>query len=326
MRELLLADWRTKAWAFALALLLWYHASQQVLLTDILYVPLQLTNQENTYVVVKQPADQVVRVYIKGPRTMVERLRAADIRVVVPVEPPIAKSQEREVELTSHLVERLPRDVEVTGFSPGRVVLELSQMGERTLTVLLPPTDSVGTPAPGHEVARITAFPPQVKVEGPVSVLDQAEGIPIKPISITPMQTGLIERWDWPLAEQLDGQRVRPLSKVTVDILILPKRERKQLDVPVLLAQPADYAYEAQLAPGSSKTVTLEVEGPPEQVQGLSADSVQVIVSVKGLAPSETQAPVTAQVVLPQGVTLVGEPPQVKVDIRERPPAPPKAS
>jgi YbbR domain-containing protein len=325
MRELLLSDWRTKAWAFALALLLWYHASQQVLLTDMLYVPLQLTNQEKTYVVVKEPANQVVRLSIKGPRTMVERLRAADVRVVVPVEPPIAKVQELGVELTSRLVEGLPRDVEVTGFSPGRVVLELSQMGERTLRVLLPTTDSLGTPAPGHEVASISAFPPQVKVEGPVSVLDQAEGIPIKPISITPVQTGLIERWDWPLAEQLDGQRVRPLSKVTVYILIAPKRERRQLEVPVLLAQPADYPYEAQLAAGSSKTVSLAVEGPPEQLQGLSADAVEVVASVKGLAPSETQQLVTAQVVLPPGVTLVGDPPQVKVDIRERPPAPPKA-
>lgn len=325
MRELLLGDWRTKAWAFALALLLWYHASQQVLLTDILYVPLQLANTEKTYVVVKDPANQVVKLYIRGRRTMVERLRAADVRVVVPVEPPIAKLQEREVELTSLLVQGLPRDVEVTGFTPGRVVLELSQSGERTLPVLLPPTDSLGTPAPGHEVASISAFPPQVKVEGPVSVLERAEGIPIKPISITPVQTGLIERWDWPLAEQLDGQRVRALSNVTVDILILPKREHRQLEVPVLLAQPADYAYEAQLAAGSSKTVTLELEGPPEQMQGLSADTVQVVASVKGLAPSETQQLVTAQVVLPQGVTLVGEPPQVKVDIRERPPAPPKA-
>jgi hypothetical protein len=155
--------------------------------------------------------------------------------------------------------------------------------------------------------------------------LDRVKGIPIRPISITPVQSGLIARWDWPLADQLDGQRVRALSKVTVYILITPTRERKPLEVPVLLAQPADYAYEAQLAAGSSKTVTLEVEGPPDVVQGLSADKVQVVASVKGLAPSETQQLVTAQVVLPQGVTLVGEPPQVKVDIRERPPAAPKA-
>jgi len=325
MRELLLADWRTKAWAFALALLLWYHASQQVQLTDILYVPLQLMNPEKTYAVVKQPADSVVRVYIKGPRTTVERLRVADVRIVVPVEPLTAKSQEREVELTSRLVEGLPREVEVTGFSPSRLVLELSEIGERALPVLLPPVDTLGTPAAGYQVASISAYPPQVKVEGPVSVLDRAEGISIKPISITPVQTGLIERWDWPLADQLDGQRVRPLAKVTVYILIAPKRERRQLDVPVLLAQPADYAYEAQLAVGSSKTVTVEVEGPPEQVQGLLADSVQVVASVKGLAPSETQQLVTAQVVLPQGVTLTGEPPQVKVDIRERLPAAAKA-
>jgi hypothetical protein len=229
------------------------------------------------------------------------------------------------VELTSRLVEGLPRDVEVTGFSPGHAVLDLSQIGERVLHVDLPATDTLGTPAPGYQVANILAFPPQVKVRGPLSVLEQAAGIPIKPISITPLQTGPIERWDWPLADQLNGQPVQPLANVTVYILIAPKREHRQLEVPLLLAEPADYPYEAQLAAGGSKTVTLQIEGPPEQVQGLAADAVQVVASVKGLAPSETQQLLTAQVLLPQGVTLVGDPPQVKVDIRERPAAPPKA-
>ncbi|MCK4300125.1 MAG: hypothetical protein KAX80_11360, partial [Planctomycetes bacterium] len=89
MRELLLGDWKTKAWAFGLALLLWYHASQQVLDTAELAVPLELLySQDDVHVVVKSPADQIVEVSVRGRRTLVEALRGERLGVRVRVAPP----------------------------------------------------------------------------------------------------------------------------------------------------------------------------------------------------------------------------------------------
>lgn len=321
MRELLLGDWRTKAWAFGLALLLWYYASQQVTLSETLYIPLRVIPRGKVHVVVKRPEGQVVEVRIRGRRTLVERLRGEELRVEVPVEPPATEWERSEVELTARFVEGLSPDVEVLGFSPEKVRLELSRIGTKSLPVLLPPLEELGKPAPGYRVASIAAYPEEVEVEGPVRVLEQAPGIPIKPIHITPVQTGLVERWDWPLVGQLDGEPVTPLSGVAVLILIVPETRRARLEVPVLLALPPDYPYQARLAAGS-KTVEVEVEAPAAQMGELKPEAVLVVAPVKGLTPSETQQPVTAQVILPQGVSLVGDPPVVTVDVRERPLSP----
>jgi len=67
----------------------------------------------------------------------------------------------------------------------------------------------------------------------------------------------------------------------------------------------------------------LVIEGPAEAVQDLSAEDVLVVAPVQDFAPSETQQYVTAKIILPPGLTLVGDLPQIKVDIRERPLAPP---
>ena len=328
MWKLLLGDWKTKAWAFGLALLLWYHASQQVLDTAELAVPLQLLySKEDVHVVVRSPADQIVEVGVRGRRTLVEALRGEQLVVRVRIAPPAEPVTTERVKLTAGMVQGLPRDVGVTGFDPDELRLELSQMGTQALPVLAPPAEALGPLASGHEVAGIEVYPAEVDVRGPVRVLEKAKqegrGLRIKPVTITPRETGWVSRRNWPLAEQLDGEQVWPLSDVTVYILILPKTERRSLgEVPVLIAKPADYPYQAELDAGS-KTVEVVVEGPPALVEELSEDAVEVVASVRTLGPDETQQYATVNVVLPKGITLVGEPPQVKVNIRERPLTPP---
>lgn len=326
MRELLLGDWKTKAWAFGLALLLWYHASQQVLDTAELAVPLELLySKDDVHVVVKSPADQIVEVGVRGRRTLVEALRGERLGVRIRVAPPDEPVGAERVELTAKMVRGL-RDVQVTGFDPATVKLELSQISTRTLPVILPSPEALGPPAPGHQVASVEVYPPKVQVRGPVSVLEKAEkdgrGLSIKPVNLTPRETGWVSRPNWPLVEQLDGEQVWPLSNVTVYILILAKTERRSLEVPVLIAKPADYPYEAELDAGS-KRVEVIVEGPAELVGELSEDDIEVLASVRTLGPSETQQLATVNVALPKGITLAGEPPQVKVNIRERPLTPP---
>ena len=119
----------------------------------------------------------------------------------------------------------------------------------------------------------------------------------------------------------INSSGLTPLSRVAVLILIVPETKRVRLEVPVLLAVPPDYPYQARLAAGS-KTVEVEVEGPADKMGELKPESVLVVAPVRGLTPSETQQPVTTQVILPKGLKLVGDPPVVTVDIRERPLSP----
>jgi len=327
MRELLLGDWRTKAWAFALALLLWYHASQQVLLTDTFDVPLQVTSPDNVQVTVERPADGIVEVRVQGRRTLVEALRGERLAVRVRMAPPAEPVATERVELTAKMVQGCPRDVTVIGLDPDVVKIILSRIGTKTLPVETPSPEELDTHRPGYEVAGIEVYPKTVEVEGPVSVLDKAEreerGLPIKPITLTPRETGWVQRRGWPLMDRLDGEQVHPQSTVTVYVLVVPKTERRVLeDVPVLIAHSADYPYEAQLDVGS-KSVQIEVEGLPELVKALKRDAVEVVALVEGLEPDETQQHAKVRVILPDGITLVGDTPQVKVNIRERPLTPP---
>ena len=327
MRELILGDWRTKAWALTLALLLWYHAGQQVLLTATFDVPLQVKSSDDVHVMVERPADGMVQVRVQGRRTLVEALRGEHLAVWVRVPPPADPVTTDRVELTGKMVQGLPRDVTVSTLDPDSVRLKLSRIGTRTLPVETPSPEELDTHTPGYEVTGIEVYPKSVAVEGPVSVLEKAEqegrGLPIKPITLTPRETGWVQRRDWPLMERLDGEQVRPQSTMMVDLLVVPKTEKRLLeDVPVLIAHSADYPYEAQLDVGS-KSVRIEVEGLPELVAALTEDAVEVVASVEGLAPHETQQHATVRVLLPDGLTLVGDPPQVKVNIRERPLTPP---
>jgi len=323
MRELLLGNWKTKAWAFALAVLLWYHANQQVLETNMLTVPVAVVSPPDVHVVVKRPANQFVEVRVRGRPTAVAGLRGEQLQVLLGVKRPTERERTEQVELTAKFVRGLPQNVEVTGFDPNEVVLELSLLGTQTLPVAKPSPAELGPPKAGYEVAEIDVYPSEVEVRGPMSVLSDTQAIPVKPMTISPRETGWVERSNWPLADQLEGQPVHPDPPwVDVYILIVQETKSREFTVPVDLAVPARYPYQATVAEGSEE-VTVEVEGPSDLVEELTAEDLQVVASVRELTHDETMQSAPARVILPEGVKLVSDLPQVKVDIRERPPAPP---
>ncbi len=325
MWELLFGDWKTKAWAFSLALLLWYHASQQVVDTSELRVRLLLDRPSNVHVEVKQPPGQIVEVRVRGPRTIVEGLTGEQLRVAIKVASPTEPVRNYPVELNEKMVYGLPHRVDVTGFAPTEVQIEVSQIDTRKLKVLPPAKEAVGTPAPGYEVISITPYPPEMDVQGPVTTLQQAEGIPVDLSSlvlITPADSRSTTRWV-SLVEELDGVSVVPRSRVALWVQIAPKvtTAQRSLSLPVQLAKLPGYRHQAQLYTGY-ETVSVVVEGPTDQVQALTPEQVLVVASVSELSPDVTQQKVTARVFLPPGLKLVGAEPLVYVDVKEGVPAP----
>jgi len=322
MSKLLFGDWKTKAWALILALLLWYHASRQVVDTAELTAPLHILYKEGeVHVVVTRPASEVVEVKVRGRRTAVEGLRDEQLRIQLRVNRPTQPTMTDQVELVPKMVQGLPRDVEVTGFDPPRVELQLSQIITKKVPVNAPTPEELGPPAEGFKVSSVVVAPNEVTVEGPVNVLEAATGIRLNPIRIPPFQTSNLALRNSPLEDTLDGQRVRVVPRgVTVFVFITPVTEKRSIEVPVELSVPPDYPYQAQLDP-TSASISVELEGSPTELDA-AKDKVWAVASVKGRGPSEAPAPITPSLVNLGKLKVVGDVPVVRVAISERPPTP----
>jgi YbbR domain-containing protein len=171
-----------------------------------------------------------------------------------------------------------------------------------------------GSPAPGYVVSSVSSDPPLVNLTGSSGPLDAVSQVETDPVDISGATSTVTREVALRLPAGTLLQDGQPTTAV-ISVTIVPVTRPFQLALPVPV-QPAN------LGPGlllsyNPPVVSVTVSGSSGALAALSSSPLQGTIDLSGLGPGTTN--VRVLVALPQGVQLVGAPPEVSVTLRPIP-------
>jgi YbbR domain-containing protein len=138
------------------------------------YVKVTYSVPDNRVLVSDPPTE--VKVSVRGPWTKLQHLD----RAVEPIHVDLTRVHGPDVRLDEDLV-KLPEGVRVSGISPSEIHVELEPRVTREVPVQ-PILE--GEPADGFRVAKVTAEPAHVRIDGARSVVDAMARAPTRPLRV----------------------------------------------------------------------------------------------------------------------------------------------
>jgi YbbR domain-containing protein len=162
--------------SLTLAVLLWFIIGEKTSERG-LSVPVELQNVPRDLEMLGEPAN-VVDVRMRASPSVIQRLTPGDVSARIDL------SDVREGEHIVHLAPediRVPFGVRVVKITPSIITMEF----ERTLLKTVPIRPRLlGRPAAGYEVGEVAADPPEVRVAGPRSRVQDLESAYTEPVSV----------------------------------------------------------------------------------------------------------------------------------------------
>jgi YbbR domain-containing protein len=208
---LLLENVPLKLVSLGLASLLWFVIAGEKTSEMGISAPLELQNFPKDLEVTGEPVDNV-EVRLRASPGIIQRIGPGDVSAQVD----LAGLQEGEhiIHLTDKSV-RMPFGVKVVKITPSILTLNL----ERTLQKVVPVRPRlVGQPARGFEVGEVKAEPPEVRIAGPRSRVQEMESAFTEALSIEGAQSNVSDvvnmGLDDPLLRVLGSPRVRATVRI----------------------------------------------------------------------------------------------------------------
>jgi hypothetical protein len=296
-------NFRLKAIAVGIALLLWVVVGGEKVVERSLRAPLELQNKpEGLEVVGETPGNIDVRV--RGSSAILGQLSPGDVVAVLDLS--AARAGRRLFHLAPDHV-RVPFGVEVTYVGPGTLPIAFERSGVKVVPVV---PSYEGEPAAGFEVERITVDPPAVEVVGPESALRDLKQAATEPVALQGTAVSIRETVTIGLPNSVARLRVPRTGRVFVEIAPV-RTERTLAAVPVRM-QNLRNGLSAECTP-SSLSVTFR--GNEEALKGLAVDAVMATVDLNGLGAGTYTLPARITAAKTFGVARVA-PPQVRITIR----------
>lgn len=201
----------------------------------------------------------------------------------------------------------MPTGITVVQVSPATLSLTFETSAVRTVPVV---PDIDDEPAPGYEVAHVTADPATVEVSGPSSAVNSVTEATTEPVSVRGATKPVIDTVTVGVPDSIVRLRSSRSAIVTVDIR--PVRiERVITNVPVTFRS----AAAGTLATSHPAEVAVRVKGAPSAIAAIRPDDLQVYADLSGLVRGRYNLPVRFD--QPADVAIVGvEPAQLDVRLR----------
>ncbi len=178
LRKPLFDNWGIKLLSMGLALTLWFYVTSKGKTEMTLTVPLELRNIPQDMAVVGDVAGSL-EVRVQGQERALRDVSSGK-KVVGVADLSMAKIGENTVRVSPDDIRR-PSGVAVTYLSPTDIKVKLEPLVRRTFR-LRPVLH--GAPAAGYRLARISASPVNITVEGPSGVIKTLESLQTMPIDI----------------------------------------------------------------------------------------------------------------------------------------------
>jgi YbbR domain-containing protein len=268
-----------KAASLGLAILLWFVIAGETTSEMGLSVPLELQNFPRDMELTGDAA-AAVDVRLRASPGILHALHGGDVSAQIDLAG--SAEGERIVHITADAI-RVPFGVKVVKITPSILTLNL----ERTLQKVVPIRPRlIGRPEPGFEVAELKGDPPEVRIAGPKSRVQEVESAFTEPISLDGARITVSELVNIGLEDP--SLRIQGSPRVRVTAKIREVQETRGFeDVPLVVRGGA-----GTLKPSALRVV---VTGPASLLKRMTAGDLKAFVDVAG-HPSGGRLPVTVEI------------------------------
>jgi YbbR domain-containing protein len=203
-----------------------------------------------------------------------------------------------------------PARFRVVSVSPSRITAEIDRLVEKVLPVKVV---YWGSPRPGYRLAGQRVIPPEVRVPGPETILDEMTEIETEPVNIMGREitfdTSAVLS---PLSRFSPGKEQR----VTVIVILRPELQQRSFEgVGVDFLKDLAASDDVQVIP---REVNLYLKGPTSVMEALTIEDLRVYIDIVGLKPGTWELPL--RTAFPAGVILDrADPDIIKVTIEPGP-------
>lgn len=264
MRAFFTENLGLKLLSLVLAVLVWFAIAGETASEMGLRVPLELQNVPRDLELMGDAVD-AVEVRVRATAGILHALNPGEVAAQIDLAG--AVEGERIVHLTADSI-RVPFGVKVVKISPGMLTLRL----DRTLQKVVPVRPRiVGRPASGFEVAEITSEPPEVRVSGPKSRVDEIDSAFTEPLALDAARDSVSDIVRIGLQDPL--LRIQGSSEVRVTARIREVHEKRTLSGVVVEAR----GGAARFRPGA---VQLILQGPAAALRRLAPQDVKAYVDL----------------------------------------------
>ena len=276
-----------KAASVALASLLWYVIAGEKTSEMGLTVPVELQNFPRDLELTGEPVN-AVEVRLRASPGIIQRIGPGDVSARVDL---LGVGEgEHIVHLTGEAI-RVPFGVSVVRVNPSTISLNF----ERTLQKTVPVRPRLtGRPAPGFEVAEVSALPTEVRLAGPKSRVQEVESAFTEPVSVEGARAAVTDHVNIGLEDAL--LRVMGSSRVQVTAQVREATETRTFeDLDLTLRGGAGTVSPAQ--------VDVTLSGPASELQRVDPSQVKPYADLA--RASGARAPVAVDLAAgPAGVTV----------------------
>jgi YbbR-like protein len=260
----LLENLPLKAASLLLAIVLWFVIAGEKTSERGMDVPVELQNFPQNLELTGDPVNRV-EVRLRASPGIIHAVGPGEISAQVNLAG--AGEGERIIHLTPEAI-RVPFGVRVVKITPAILTLNF----ERTLFKTVPVRPRlIGRPAQGYEVAEVTSDPPEVRIAGPKSRVQEVESAFTEPVSVEGVDVSVTDRVSIGLEDPV--LRLQGASRVQVLARIREESGKRAFD-----ALPVEVRGGSGLA--RPATVRLVVSGPLALLKQLRPSHVHAYVSL----------------------------------------------
>lgn len=257
--------------SICIATLLWLVVAGDRVVERALRAPIEFQNLPAGLEIIGDPID-AVDVRVRGSSGALGRLAPGDLSAVIDLR--TARPGRRLFHLTASEI-NVPYGLEVVQVAPATLAIGFENSAVKVVQVR---PSIEGRPAPGYEVAGVTAEPATVEIIGPESSLRGLDEAMTEPLSVSNATRPIREILTIGVADP--AVRLRSPQTAQVDVQIVPGSSTRILGgVPVQVRNVAE-GHRARLSP---LAVTVTLRGTEAAVRDLTAEALDAQVDATGL-------------------------------------------
>jgi len=297
-----------KVMALVIGIVVWIIASRWVYETTTLIVPVELKLASGMIVTGITPPKVIVTLeYPRESHDLIEEGKS-DLKLIHDLTGNRTPGRIN-FELQADDLTR-PARFRVVSVSPARITADIDRLVEKVLPVKVVYR---GSPRRGYRLAGQRVIPPEVRVPGPETMLEEMTEIETEPINIMgreiTFETSAILK---PPSRFAPGKEQR----VTVIVILRPELQQRSFEgVGVDFLKDLSGSDNVQVLP---REVNLHLKGPTAVMEALTVDDLRVYIDIVGLKPGTWELPL--RTAFPSGVILdQADPDIIKVTLEPGP-------
>ena len=277
-----------------LAFLLWLLVIAEEKIEAGFMVPLVFENIPSS-VVIDGPPTGSVYVQIRGSKQAVENILPQQVQARIDLSQ--AEPGEKFVQITpQHVV--LPQTITVLGIYPP--YLDMRFLARRPVPVKVL---TIGKPAEGYEIRKVSTIPLQVEVVGSLPRVQSIKQVETYPIDVGGTKKTIRVRVEF--VQPGDDIRLLQLKPTEVVVEVAPRKVEK-----TFRGVAVQKGKEEKFSPSSA---TVVIQGDYNRMKEMKAEQIEIRVDWDAAGDDAATRPL--KVALPQGLTLLSiQPESVKVN------------